>query len=102
MSTHTLGPWDAHDNGHIYGDNYASAVARVFENTHQRDGEAQANARLIAAAPDMFAALESLRASLPELEDHPNEPLPGTVAVDVLCEHWPRILEAIHKAKGEA
>lgn len=61
----------------------------------------EANARLIAAAPDMFAALESLRASLPELED-PNEPLPGTAAVDVLCEHWPRILEAIHKAEGEA
>lgn len=90
MTNHTPGPWDAHDNGHIYGDNYASAVARVFENTHQRDGEAQANARLIAAAPDILAALER---SLNWLASYPGG----------CCENtYQQARAAICKAKGEA
>jgi len=59
-ANHTPGPWEAHENGHIYAEERASAVARIFENSYHRDGEAQANARLIAAAPDMLTALEAM------------------------------------------
>ncbi len=58
-------------------------------------------AAIRSAAPELLATLESLRAALPELED-PNEPLAGTAAVDVLCEHWSRITAAIAKARGES
>jgi len=50
VKNHTPGPWEAHENGHIYAEERANAVARIFENYYHRDGEANANARLIAAA----------------------------------------------------
>lgn len=65
MSTHTPGPWvDAKatdkTGGSIVmrGDEWI-AVAQDF-NQWDRDAERQANARLIAAAPDLLAALQKL------------------------------------------
>ena len=65
MPAHTPAPWEAQglsvvhvepmDNGETLTTLVASCHTTAFEN-----GEQNANARLIAAAPDMLAALESL------------------------------------------
>ena len=59
FNDHTPGPWTQHG---IYiskdGNDYEYPVASV--STIIPDDEAWANARLIAAAPDLLAALESL------------------------------------------
>lgn len=51
-ATHTAGPWviDPHDSRQIYQDG--------AEGLEGSDAEADANAKLIAASPEMFAALE--------------------------------------------
>lgn len=63
MNNHTPGPWMIYDDGDI-----ASASVRVPEHTVLRSGsvkgatigEAMANAKLIAAAPSLLAALQDL------------------------------------------
>jgi hypothetical protein len=58
MTTHTPGPWEIEDDFtglQVYSG--STQVAQIL-----RDNCAPANARLIAAAPDMLAALEHLRA----------------------------------------
>lgn len=56
MSAHTPGPWVAdHDNVRTPDD--GGMVAKVAGDT---DSQAYANARLIAAAPDLLAALRDL------------------------------------------
>ena len=66
MSKHTKGPWEAADRGDysdldgssrvILGDDRRIAIVQ-----HKGDEEDEANARLIAAAPDMLEALEEIR-----------------------------------------
>ena len=64
MSKHTPGPWFAIRNDHYWEVNiedcrYAPSVANTCD-TEVREGSyiAEANARLIAAAPDLLEALE--------------------------------------------
>ena len=58
MSAHTPGPWDVPNKSvKIRGCNFLATV-------HWDDDEAEANARLIAAAPDLLAALEAVTACL--------------------------------------
>lgn len=69
---------------------------------HEDRGITEANARLIAAAPDMFEALELIasRAGGCQLESHDpqsDEPIPEFVAVNEIRE-WARA--AIAKAEG--
>ena len=57
MSAHTPGPWEVGPNGerskqHIYAKNGPLLV------THLWDGCSEADARLIAAAPDMLVCLQ--------------------------------------------
>ena len=58
MKTHTNGPWTIGDDCCVYGNHgmIRPFVAQIADDYN--DGETQANARLIAAAPDMLAALE--------------------------------------------
>jgi hypothetical protein len=101
---HTQGPWrigEPSDGfiGNVLADNPRRLLAQV---TVQDGEQTLANARLIAAAPDMLAALEAV---IDDLEEHIG------VAVDhYASERW---LEgararlgaaqmAIAKAKGEA
>jgi hypothetical protein len=53
---HTFGPWHTGGDGTIVyaPDGFAVANAVVFHGRHG-DGEAEANARLMAAAPDLLA-----------------------------------------------
>lgn len=72
MSAHTPGPWYV-DNGTFVGavrESHGAARPRIVAETHYRDtnrpshfipsDEARANAALIAAAPDLLAALRDL------------------------------------------
>ncbi len=107
MSKHTPGPWAVHEHGHANGEqwlsvlhgawdithNYASRPGVVADAAHSAMSDATnlANARLIAAAPDLFYALKMCiqRIERPELS-------PGA---DVVLE---RSHEAIAKATGAA
>lgn len=53
MSKHTSGPWDAVDQGHVWKNLQLIAVAHPGR-------DAEANARLIAAAPDLLEVLKEL------------------------------------------
>lgn len=88
---HTPAPWlvaakteHEHSDLGIIADNRFVALSM---NNPQRDGEREANARLIAAAPDM---LEALKAMLLEY-DAENERLPA----------YYQALAAINKAEGK-
>jgi len=100
VKNHTPGPWEAHENGHIYAEERANAVARIFENYYHRDGEAQANARLIAAAPDMLAALERLDVYLDRFTDCEGSDLTGAHLSYEGQQAIAAARAAIHNAKG--
>ena len=108
---HTPGPWIVRDNGEgwvcpiidspsVGGGYYASIATATQRDPHPREGggisttTARANARLIAAAPDLLAALEKAV----EHYGKPGGPWsvpsePGTWIADACA--------AIAKAKGE-
>jgi hypothetical protein len=87
MSKHTPGPWivarDMRGTGNMLVDGVVNAEGRGIANCGT-NGEG--NARLIAAAPDLLEALESL------LNDQRDASLPALV----------RARAAIAKARGEA
>ncbi len=92
--SHTPGPWQV-----IPGDNIRRprlvrdfegfVIAEAHWNEHM-DGEAEDNATLIAAAPDMLAALKAVEASCPTDSD-------VTAAFEAA---WVLLLDAIEKAEG--
>lgn len=98
---HTPGPWLIHPlDFAVYEDDSAGRViARMVTPTlPPRDiNTTEANARLIAAAPDMLNALESVR-------DHfwSDCRIPAEVRKDWESVYHTVIVPAIRKAKGEA
>lgn len=91
MSKHTPGPWvfQAHDHwlpAVVIGESvwHAGLVTG-----RERPGEHEANARLIAAAPDLLAALKAL---LPWVAAPPSDS----------AEAWRAAQAAIAKAEGES
>ena len=77
MKKHTPGPWEVNeDNGIVFSQNKdGGTCVAVFEDVPKtrpfwEDGEGQikANARLIAAAPDLLAAAILARGSLLSIE----------------------------------
>lgn len=58
MTKHTEGPWESiiHKQGKIYTYSGDEALAEIFET---EGGESQANANLIAAAPELLEALKA-------------------------------------------
>ena len=64
MIKHTPGPWAIENGRCIYGrGNFIKPFVASVEDDHN-DAETAANARLIAAAPDMYHALQDLIAYL--------------------------------------
>jgi len=64
MSKHTPGPWFATQNGSAFNLNSpdrASHFAILLGMLSNSDGELDANARLIAAAPELLEALKALK-----------------------------------------
>lgn len=78
QSKHTPGPWEVHSNNSGWSGNQAlgSRETTYIINRHKRgvhlsdemhpNEEQQANAALIAAAPDLLEALKNLRAEVTE------------------------------------
>ena len=93
---HTPGPWEAVEGNAHHGPFVTDIGDRTICDLYTLDGadrpavfrpeEAEANARLIAAAPDLLAALEELCLA-------PNKHRPE--------EYWEDARAAIAKAKGE-
>lgn len=89
----TPGPWEVEDNGYFYDINAGRAtVGNVcssmswFDNDEHRGPVAMANARLIAAAPEL---LEALQDALHAYDKHGEYP------------EWDFARAAINKATGE-
>jgi hypothetical protein len=98
MAKHTSGPWTRlvgerfkHDSSAgVKGPDGLYIAAALDLNRYDKDDEVEANARLIAAAPDLLAACE---AALPEIY-HPYDPQAGKAVYD-------RLRAVIDKARGE-
>ena len=97
---HTPGPWADHDASctfevHEIEDGYGRTIATLDQFHHLEDGdwrreEVIANARLIAAAPDLLVACEAAR-NLIEI----------TITYEAEESHaWQLLSAAIAKAKG--
>lgn len=93
-TTHTPGPW-IHSGGQIYPDATAPTIAMI-PSFDKKDQEQQANARLIAAAPEL---LEALRGCIDELELHKKfaEQTGDTDLIYRLNAAW----DAVIKAEGK-
>lgn len=90
MSAYTPGPWEANRHGdHWQIDAAMDAVATTHFCYAQ---EREANARLIAAAPDMLAALKAALAIAPVNADDGDDPEQS--------EAWAAVRGAIAKAEG--
>lgn len=100
-SSHTPGPWKIHFTSNQFDTAISGhedvLIARVVRQDVQCDGSRsisteQANAALIASAPELLAALEFLLEEMPS----PN----GDFGHDSLTDAINRALSAIAKAKG--
>ena len=70
---HTPGPWQDNDAGLIYGqvtgdDDEAPFICDVCDNQPDYTARERANARLIAAAPEMLEALEFVSMTFADME----------------------------------
>jgi len=97
MSTHTPGPWIVrHTTGFplmiaTAPDDYGFGVPVADCSKRNLPAEAQANARLIAAAPDLLAACERMSKAL---QSAPHEVQSSYQGI------WTDIDNALNKAKG--
>ena len=113
-ASHTKGPWEASDRGDyddfdgdsrvVLGDDIRVAVV------HDRGTqEAEANARLIAAAPDMLEALEAMEVAYEAenneaefFKDYDEDPFLRAHEMERYQNHAKHLARAaIAKAKGE-
>ena len=89
---HTKGPW--HEGSHRAIESQSGTICEVY--SHMGIEEADANQKLIAAAPDL---LDALHLALPFVEDHAGDPCYKAGAVDKAVK---TIKAAIAKATGGA
>ena len=95
VSKHTPGPWeyDAENYEIYYDDGYALPCIARLDNDCASEEEDDADGRLIAAAPDLLAALLSLVNVAPQNSDDDD---PQQAAA------WNAVRAAIAKATGDA
>lgn len=94
MSDYTPGPWSA-DGYKIYTKDWDSLIGHTG-NSDVPEGEAVANARLIAAAPELLEALRQILSSGIE----PDDPRIDFLRVQVDKLDWEAARAAIAKAEG--
>jgi hypothetical protein len=115
VAEHTPGPWEISGDEEGWTIRMGTALAddgrwqvqhRIeldWGDTYDGEGdnsqyeEAEANARLIAAAPDLLAALEGVTAYI---EDHRGDGGDGIMCTG--CRLWKQARAAIARARGEA
>ena len=92
MKNYTPGPWRAHTlpdgSHHVVADHWGASIAVTMYPESGSEGR-EANARLIAAAPDMLKVLQAIQYRAAK-----NDPL-STAWLDAICT------EVINLAKGE-
>lgn len=104
--SHTPGPWSWVDECPIGRSPYIAILAAASESWSVAKicgpiGDAEiANARLIAAAPDLLAALDGL-ISLRDKTEITHEAAYDAMFKSVGRAHWDAALAALAKAKGE-
>ena len=108
-SHHTPGPWRV---GQFYDRGPGDAHLAVYDNFHQQKlaviekwlgdatPESEANAKLIAAAPELLAALKGLRDSAARIAEHFDVDGPGTCGTAPIWGFLQDAQEAIVKAEG--
>lgn len=103
MSKHTSGPWKpVCDRRRVTPwviESYAAHIAdvqRCVSYGKEIDGEAEANARLIAAAPDLAEAVEALMTAKWSSDKDNME-----FTVEMTCFTRDKLVAAIRKARGE-
>lgn len=109
MSKHTPGPWIYIGNGDIVArsENYCGGekdIASVFLTANDED---EANARLIAAAPELLEALQNLSIVMQELHDHWDNDRDmkvgkGLLALSSLLPGYDKRIDVIHAAIAKA
>lgn len=112
MAEHTPGPWRTKAEQYRWADNYARLVfgpdandgtpvaAACDLNRTDRDAEVEANARLIAVAPEMYALLDRLHADLARYAKMTEEAWSsGSIAFGSMADDCSRLLA---KARGES
>ena len=119
---HTPGPWRVHQHTHISGELWLSIGFHTHEGTHNPEGrwigpvaelkylvareeEQRANARLMAAAPEMKDALEEALWLLRLIRDSEPEAWDRVLKVQTVNHNtaamvWDKIKAAIAKAIG--
>lgn len=76
MSTHTPGPWEfgGMNTRHVYGpDGHVVCTLAAYQESffaREHKDTIRANARLIAAAPELLAALQAIMAEPSDIEYH--------------------------------
>ena len=104
MSNHTPGPWSAYQRPSEIGTNYFRILLHGFSDEQPKYGQdslagycGEANANLIAAAPDMLEALEFCMRVIGESDLTPS----GGVTEEEIDTAYCKAKAAIAKAKGE-
>jgi hypothetical protein len=106
MSRHTAGPWSLSAGYHktvsgepadwtIEGGPHGNAIAFLSDDNAGPRYERDANARLIAAAPDLLEALKYCRDLLEDVNGFDYRP------DDVAANEWAAVRAAIAKAEGK-
>jgi hypothetical protein len=107
MSKHTKAPWQVGNKGHnaniVYsGDSGIADVYGIYQHTSLEEilldkkcAEGLANARLIAAAPELLEALENAQATIHLIAHHENRKSYAG------CQDCASVRDLIAKAKGE-
>lgn len=112
---HTAGPWEPVELPHAivvrtqsrkkskYGADRYAAIGGFDRGDPDQLAEALANARLIAAAPDLLAALKLAEAALSDIGDADREPGDDVAWCEArAAKPLPEIRAAIAKVGGEA
>jgi len=108
MSKHTPGPWYQNKANPLVicaPDGFADPwyVAEATTNCGHSEDQTEANARLIAAAPDLLEALVALDDDwTSDFPDGPDTQLKFVKFADETLAIWRKARAAIAKAKGEA
>lgn len=103
MSKHTSGPWLVAPDGNVVS-GQAGIIERIAVSIFCSKERRDANARLIAAAPQMLEALERLSSAATAVNQqrHDNpDPMPMFVALGEMLSAIKQADEAIKAAKGE-
>ena len=95
MSKHTPGPWEVSGKVQVS----TGKTLYLFENRCAKAGELRANARLIAAAPEMLGVLRAVRNSISSCLAYE---IGGPLSFDDVCDSLSDALDAIDATINDA